>query len=111
MKRRRTCCCGCGCAHVLLIIAIAVFVWLTMGLYAIQPIGALPEGVTLVVWRSSNEPFFNSPDAMCLKAQGSVSLLCRGIAVANAPTDRTIIKLPYKEWAYLLSTGGRQFER
>jgi len=82
-----------------------------VGFYSVQPIGAIPEGITWLVWRASNEPFFNSADALCLKKMGGVSLLCRGLALAQAPKDRIILKLPYWEFAYLLSTGGREFER
>ncbi len=82
-----------------------------VGFYSIQPIGAIPEGTTWLVWRASGEPFFNSADALCLKRIGSVSLLCRGLALAQAPKDRIILKLSYWEFAYLQSTGGRRFER
>lgn len=81
------------------------------GFYSIPPIGALPEGGTIVVWRDSGEPFFNSPDALCLERMGSVSLMCRGIAMGQAPTDRIILRLPYMEWAYTSSTGGQTFSR
>jgi hypothetical protein len=90
---------------------LALVVALKVGFYTVQPIGALPEGKTLIIWRDSGEPFFNSPDAVCLQRQGGVSLLCRGLAFAQAPVDRIILRLPYMKWAYLLSTGGRQFER
>jgi hypothetical protein len=79
-----------------------------MGMYTVQPIGALPSGVTLIIWRASGEPLFNSPDAVCLTAQGSVSLLCRGQAISHAPADRVILRLPYMEW---MSTGGKTFDR
>jgi len=98
-------------------IAIVIIVGLLLaavsqiGLYTVQPIGSLPQGVTLVVWRASGEPFFNSPDAVCLKLQGGVSLLCRGLAIARAPVDRIILRLPYMSWAYLVSTGGLVFDR
>jgi hypothetical protein len=81
------------------------------GFYSVQPIGALPEGATAVVWRNSGEPFFNSPDALCLERLGGVSLLCRGLAMAQAPSDRIIVRLPYQEWAYRMSTGGQAFDR
>lgn len=81
------------------------------GLYTVQPIGALPEGATAVVWRASGEPFFNSADALCLERMGGVSLLCRGMAMAQAPTDRIIVRLPYQRWVYLKSTGGQEFGR
>lgn len=87
-----------------------VVIW-RLGFYSVQPIGALPEGVTMIVWRASDEPLCNSPDALCLRIQGGVSLLCRGLALEQAPTDRIILRLPYMEWAYVRSTGGRTFER
>jgi len=96
---------------IIIVFAIILVVALKVGFYTIQPIGALPEGKTLIVWRSSGEPFLNSPDAMCMKRVGEVSLLCRGVALAAAPVDRIILRLPYMEWAYLLSTGGKRFER
>lgn len=81
------------------------------GFYTVQPIGALPEGGTAIVVRATGEPFFNSPDALCLERMGGVSLLCRGMAMGQAPTDRIIVRLPYQEWAYSASTGGQSFDR
>jgi hypothetical protein len=80
------------------------------GFYSVQPIGALPEGGTAVVWRNNGEPFFNSPDALCLERMGGVSLMCRGMAMAAAPTDRIIFRLPYLPLAYSMSTGGQSFD-
>ena len=90
---------------------LAAGVYWKMGFYSIQPIGALPEGSTVIVWREGDEPFFNSADALCLARTDGVSLLCRGMAMGAAPKDRIVLRLPYQEWAYLQSTGGRQFDR
>ena len=95
----------------IIFIALVLVIALKVGFYTVQPIGALPEGVTLIVWREAGEPFFNSPDAMCLERVGAVSLLCRGLALSQGPTDRIILRLPYMDWAYSLSTGGRHFEK
>jgi hypothetical protein len=91
--------------------AFAVGFWAFCGFYSIQPIGALPDGSTAIVWRAKGEPFFNSPDALCLERMGGVSLLCRGLAMNQAPVDRIILRLPYQKWAYGLSTGGQEFDR
>lgn len=93
------------------VLGLAGLFYLFCGVYSIQPIGAVPEGSTLVIWRGDGEPFFNSPDAMCLDRVGSVSLLCRGMAMANGPRDRIVLRLPYQRWAYRLSTGGLEFDR
>lgn len=82
-----------------------------LGVYTIQPIGAIPEGRTVIVWRAAGEPLFNSADGECLRIQQAVSLLCRGLALGRAPVDRIIVRLPYIEGAYLLSTGGQTFDR
>lgn len=81
------------------------------GFYSVQPIGALPEGATAIVWRQSPEPFFNSPDALCLERMGGVSLMCRAMAAGQAPKDRILLRLPYWRWAYLRSTHGQEFDR
>lgn len=93
------------------VLAVTLIFSSVAGLYTVQPIGALPDGVTLVVHREPGEPFFNSPDGMCLKRVGYVSLMCRMTAFGQAPTDRIITRLPYMKWAYLRSTGGRDFDQ
>ena len=108
---------GCGCrSFAITIILLLVVTWVLFrpGVFTIQPIGALPEGVTLIYHsRSSEMPLFSSPDGLCLQTQGSVSLLCRLVAmsVVEELTDRVLLKLPYSHWAYLRSTGGLEFER
>ncbi len=98
----------------LLIIVIVVIWWLVNpGVFTIQPLGAFPEGIT-VIYHSRNPemPFFSSPDGLCLEYQGSVTIFCRAGALAAVEelADRIIIRLPYSHWAYLKSTGGLEFE-
>lgn len=106
-----------GCIITLIVVAgIFLVVWFLVrpGVFTVQPIGALPEGVTFIYHsRGPEMPFFSSPDGLCLEMQGSVSLLCRGAALAGVSelTDLIIIRLPYNHWAYLRSTGGREFEQ
>jgi hypothetical protein len=96
---------------VVVIAAILAILYTQVGFYTVQPIGALPGGITLLVWRQSSEPFFNSPDGVCLQRIGGVSLLCRLAAFNAAPVDRIIARLGYWEFAYLQSTGGLIFDR
>ena len=107
LKRRRSS----AKALLILLILLAVAFRIFCGVFTIQPIGALPEGRTVIVWRASGEPFFNSLDAICLERMGAVSIMCRIGAVRAAPTDRIILRLPYMHWAYLASTGGKEFDR
>lgn len=93
-----------------LLVLMAVFYFLC-GFYTIQPLGSFPDGVTAIVWRGGDEPFFNSPDGRCLERVGSVSIMCRMAAVSAGPHDRIILRLPYMRWAYLASTGGHEFDR
>lgn len=84
----------------------------TTSLYSIEPIGAIPDGATVLVWRTAGAPFFDSPDATCLRRLGGVSLLCRAMALGQGPVKNyTILRLPYMRWAYLVSTGGATFDR
>jgi len=92
---------------VLILITLAVIVYTRISLYIIQPMGVVPGGVTLVVWRDPAKPFFDSADATCLRSEGTVTLLCRGNAIHDALNSRPLLRLPYWDWAYLQSTGGR----
>lgn len=94
----------------ILIAGIGIFAYTKLSIFTIQPIGAIPDGVTLIVWKKDGDPFFNSADAICLKKQGYVNLWCRGLALGNSIDEEDIIyKLPYSEYAYLKSTGGKDF--
>jgi hypothetical protein len=96
----------------LLIVAVVLVVLYTqVGFYTVQPIGTIPNGVTLLIWRHSDEPFFNSPDGTCLRLMNGVSLLCRAQAMQLAPADRIILRLGYWDFAYLQSTNGARFDR
>jgi hypothetical protein len=105
-----------GCLSVVVLLGVLIGLWLLIrpGVFTVQPIGALPEGVTFVYHsRNPEMPFFSSPDGLCLQIQGSVNLLCRaaGIGAINELSDRILIKLPYSRWAYVRSTGGLEFEQ
>lgn len=100
---------GIAIAIALVVLGFAIRVF--CGFYSIQPLGAAPDGMTAIVWRAEGEPFFNSADGLCLDRMGSVSILCRAMALGLAPTDRIILRLPYQAWAYRASTGGYEFDR
>jgi hypothetical protein len=79
-------------------------------IFVIQPIGALPEGRTVIITRLTNMKFIDSADAICDRKLGGVSLLCRGIVLGRVAKDPSIIlRLPYSETLYSISTGGKSF--
>ena len=81
-------------------------------LFVVQPIGAVPEGRTLVMLRLNKTEFIDSADAMCEREMGSVSLLCRGMMMAAVANKGTILfRLPYSEFLYSISTGGKEYDR
>jgi hypothetical protein len=71
------------------VVGIVVFLYLNVGLFTIQPIGAVPEGITLVLWRNPKRPFFDSADRLCMDVQGGVTLLCR-VSALGALTPENI---------------------
>jgi len=94
-----------------LVVAVAGIFWLAFGLwtgiysvYSFPPSKEYPEGVTLLVSRDGGEPMFNSPQyvpppkAPVSKDRG---LGFGGLDLPSRPVAiRTIVKLPYIEWAY-----------
>lgn len=81
-------------------------------IFVIQPIGAIPQGATLVVPRTGKLEFIDSADALCDRSEGGVSLLCR-LAMLSAAVDKDKIyaRFSYSDWLYSYSTGGKKFGR
>lgn len=106
---------GCLIALLITLLLFGAFWFIARpGVFTIQPIGALPEGITVIYHsRGPQMPLFSSPDGLCLELQGSVTLLCRMAAMAAVEeiSDRIIVRLSYSEFAYLLSTNGATFDQ
>ncbi|SEJ47267.1 hypothetical protein SAMN04244572_04135 [Azotobacter beijerinckii] len=99
-----------GITAIAAILAIAAYTQLTI--FVVQPIGAIPEGKTIVMLRLNKTEFIDSPDAMCMRIQEGVNLLCRGMVMAAVVNKTKILaRLPYMDWLYLISTGGKRFDR
>lgn len=95
------------------LVVFLILVFICTGFYVIQPIGALPEGITVWYFRVGLDlPFITSPDGYSLKKEGKVSLLNRLNSMAEiieATKDRIILRLPYIKQFYFISTGGKTY--
>jgi hypothetical protein len=92
--------------------ALAIMVYTQITIFVVAPIGALPEGRTVVMLRLNKTNFIDSADAMCERLMGGVSLICRGMTMASVVNNTTILaRLPYSDWLYMISTGGKRYER
>jgi hypothetical protein len=81
-------------------------------IFVIQPIGALPEGRTVVITRLNTMNFIDSADAWCERNLGSVNLLCRAAVMGRVANQSTIImRLPYSATLYEISTNGKTYDR
>lgn len=91
---------------------ICVGIWTQLTVFVIPPIGMLADGKTIIILRQSNTQFIDSPDGMCDRKNGGVSLMCRGFAIASVAKDATILaRLPYSSTLYTISTGGKSYDR
>lgn len=80
--------------------------------FVIQPVGAVPEGKTLLMLRMNKTKFIDSADAICAREMNGVSLLCRGMTMAAIVKKGTVlIRLPYSEFLYGISTDGKEYSR
>lgn len=94
-----------------LLAALVVAIFSQITLFVIPPIGAIPDGRTVIITRLSNTEFIDSPDAICERIQGGVSLMCRGIVLATVIENSTVLgRLPYSSWLYEISTGGKRYD-
>lgn len=81
-------------------------------MFVIQPIGAVPEGRTILMWRLGSLRFIDSADAWCKRNMGEVTLLCRmGVLSRVAKEGNIILRLPYSSTLYEWSTGGKTYDR
>jgi len=101
-----------------LVIWLAVFALLfavaytQLTLFVVQPIGAVPNGRTIVLRRTGNLKFIDSADAVCERETGNVTLLCRGAILGSvAESDGILARLPYSEALYSMSTDGKHYDR
>jgi len=97
---------------------ILIIVWSTTFLLVLQPIGAVPEGRTVWIFKPERLfmqeviPFVCSADGMLLKTTGSVNLFGRAIMLAVLLGSGNIIgRFPYSRTLYLISTGGAEFNQ
>jgi len=95
-----------------LVVCISIMIYLQITLFVIQPIGAIPNGKTLVILKLNKTNFIDSADAMCIRETGSLSLLCRGLMMANViKTSNVIFQLPYSSFLYKISTDGKTYSK
>lgn len=81
-------------------------------IFVIQPIAAVPDGRTVIITRLTTLNFVDSADAVCERKLGGVSLLCRGAVMGRvAKESRILLRLPYSETLYSISTGGKSYDR
>ncbi|WP_297771860.1 hypothetical protein [uncultured Roseovarius sp.] len=66
-----------------IVMAAVIFAYFSLTVFLIQPIGALPEGGTLVTARVGKTRVVDSADAICEREMGGVSLLCRSMMMGK----------------------------
>jgi hypothetical protein len=102
-------------ATLITVFAFIVAFYFLCGIVVVQPIGAIPDGTTLIYFRTGTGlPFLTSPDGLLLDNGSEVSLLGRAVsaaAIVKLTDGRRIVNLPYSRQLYLWSTGGKDFDR
>ena len=99
------------------ILLIALFIAVAIGLtqitiFVVQPIGAVPDGKTLVIWKLNKMNFIDRADGMCEREMGGVSLFCRGAMLSTVTTySKILLRLPYSETLYSISTNGSKYSK
>lgn len=93
------------------VIIFFVLIYTQISIFVVPPIGAVPEGKTLIISKLNKTEFIDSADAMCERMNGGVNLLCRGMMLGAVVEKSTIyLRLPYSETLYDIANGGRTYE-
>jgi hypothetical protein len=93
---------------------LALMAYTQLTIFVIQPLGAVSDGRTIVIWRRAKTKFIDSADAVCIREMSGVNLLCRAVVlkgIVGEDGGRILLRLPYSETLYLMSTGGVEFDR
>lgn len=93
----------------ILVVLLGLGIWLGgVRIFVIQPIGAIPEGVTAVVVGVRGLNLVDSPDDVCARL-GQPNLFCRGSAAARVANEgKIILRLPFSETLYRM-TGAERY--
>lgn len=95
---------------ILLVIFIGFCTQITV--FVTQPLGAIPSGSTIIIWKRENTKFIDSADAICEREFGGVNLICRIRVLGEiASTSDILFRGDYREPLYLLSTDGKKYGR
>jgi len=82
--------------------------YMTTGFFVIHPMGILPKGSTVFFWRVGTDlPFISSTEGIVEDSGQDVSILSRVVVMAGVVDkikDGVIIRLPYSEFLYSIST-------
>lgn len=87
-------------------VAVAVFAAYLAGVrvIVIQPLNALPDGGTAVVWGVKGYRLIDSADAKCIRDEGSADLFCRIAVLKDVAENGTVLfRLPYSAFLYRLT--------
>ncbi len=99
-------------ALAIIIVIILIVISFQITIFVVQPIGAVPEGRTIIISRLNQTKFIDSADAMCERIQNGVSLLCRSLVMVKVLKIATIyMRLPYSKMLYLISTDRKTYNR
>jgi hypothetical protein len=93
---------------VLLVSAGLGFAFVTYCTILVTPPGpAATVGRTEIVERRGRLSFLDSPEALCRRGGSAASTGCGDAAIAALPPGRTFVTLPYIDFLYRQTVGGR----
>lgn len=101
-----------------ILLIILVIIWSTTFLFVVQPIGAIPEGTTVWMFKPDRLfveqpiPFICSADGMLLDTVGYVNLIGRIMMMSRIMNSSDkIYNFPYSETLFLISTDVVELDR
>jgi hypothetical protein len=70
--------------------------WLAgVRIFVVPPIGAIPDGATVLVSGAPGLHIVDSADAVCTRTTGNVTILCRAIGLGVIAKTSILLRLPY----------------
>ncbi len=91
--------------------AFVILIYTQVTFFVVHPMGAVPEGGTLLILRMEKLRFIDSAEGVCEREPNGVSLICLADVFGTVARKSTVIaRLPYSETLYRISADGRKYD-
>lgn len=84
----------------ILVVTASIFSYHFLTIFVVPKIGAVPDGVTIIMWRTEEMKFIDSAESICFRKRETSKFCMLGVfvSVVNSEDEIIIMKLPHVQF-------------